>query len=414
MKSPLANSFSGIVGYKQYISGKAPGLAGVVARGQTLSIRLTRPDGSLLASLAEGVACAVPAGTPAKQGIDGIPSAGPYYIASYAPRQQLILRRNPNYHGDRPHHLNEIVYTIGIDPSRAVKEIESGNADYATDGLPATAATTFPAKYGPGSQAAKAGHQQYFISAASGIRYLHMNTSRPLFADSRLRRAVNYAIDRRALFAQEQKFPVSFFSGGPPTSDYLAPSIAGAREFHLYPLTPDLRRAKRLAGHRHATAMLYAPSLPPWPQEAQIIRNDLKPLGIDVQIKEFPVNWFFDRLPLLRHKPYDLAVSGWSVGLDPVEWLDIFGGLRLGQRYFGGSYSHFDNPSFDRGLQAAEKLSGTSRLRAFGRLELDLERLAPVAAIATTASQDFFSARIGCQLYQPFYGIDLGALCLRR
>jgi len=24
-----------------------------------------------------------------------------------------------------------------------------------------------------------------------------------------------------------------------------------------------------------------------------------------------------------------------------------------------------------------------------------------------------FSARIGCQLYQPMYGIDLAALCLR-
>src|SRR5262249_15612548 len=68
IKSPVANAFSDIVGYKQYISGKARGLAGVVASGQTLSIRLTRPDGAFLAHLAEGAACAVPAGTPAKQG----------------------------------------------------------------------------------------------------------------------------------------------------------------------------------------------------------------------------------------------------------------------------------------------------------------------------------------------------------
>ena len=29
------------------------------------------------------------------------------------------------------------------------------------------------------------------------------------------------------------------------------------------------------------------------------------------------------------------------------------------------------------------------------------------------AEQDFFSARVGCQVYQPIYGIDLGSLCLR-
>jgi hypothetical protein len=38
----------------------------------------------------------------------------------------------------------------------------------------------------------------------------------------------------------------------------------------------------------------------------------------------------------------------------------------------------------------------------------------PAAAIATNASRDFFSARIGCQVFQPVYFIDLAALCLRR
>ena len=31
----------------------------------------------------------------------------------------------------------------------------------------------------------------------------------------------------------------------------------------------------------------------------------------------------------------------------------------------------------------------------------------------TTAS-DLFSARIGCQTYQPLYGIDLATLCVRQ
>src|SRR5262249_19224376 len=153
-------------------------------------------------------------------------------------------------------------------------------------------------------------HQQYFVHASNGARYLHMNASRPLFASSRVRRAVSYAIDRRALAAQGQKSPVAIFSGGPPTGDYLNPAVAGARNVPVYPLGPALPRAKRLAGHLHATAIMYAASAPPWPQEAQIIQRDLRPLGIDVQIKEFPVNEFFARVTR-RGEPFDLAVSGW-------------------------------------------------------------------------------------------------------
>jgi hypothetical protein len=61
------------------------------------------------------------------------------------------------------------------------------------------------------------------------------------------------------------------------------------------------------------------------------------------------------------------------------------------------------------------KLSGAKRYRAASRLALELERdVAPVAAIETSTSLDFFSARIGCQVYQPVYGVDIASLCIRR
>jgi hypothetical protein len=61
------------------------------------------------------------------------------------------------------------------------------------------------------------------------------------------------------------------------------------------------------------------------------------------------------------------------------------------------------------------KLSGAKRYRAASRLALELQRdFAPAAAISWNAGRDFFSARIGCQVYQPYFGMDLAALCLRR
>ncbi|MGZ4332886.1 MAG: ABC transporter substrate-binding protein [Gaiellaceae bacterium] len=401
MKSPNAFLFSDV--------------RSVTADGSLLTIRLTHPDGGFLANLASAPVCAVPSGTPIDpQGINNIPSAGPYYIASYTPDRQLVLKRNPNYRGERPHRLDEVVWTLGVDPSRGLSEVESGKADYVAGDLPSTSGPGLAARYGPGSRAAKSGHQQYFVNTLPGGRWLHMNVSRRLFASLAMRKAVNYAIDRAAIVAEDRKFFVTNpFNVGDPTDDMLTPDTTGAKNFDIYPLHADLAKARRVAGHVHTTAVMYAATNPPWPQEAQLIARELKPLGIDVQIKTFPIGDFFARVGH-RGEPFDLAVSGWSFGSpDPSQPLGSFDGRTIGPNN-NNDFSYFQSPRFDAQLDAASKLAGPRRYRTYNRLALDLERdYAPVAPLATATSHDFFSARIGCQVYQPVFGIDLAALCLR-
>ena len=87
-----------------------------------------------------------------------------------------------------------------MSPGQSIEQIEAGKTDYTLDyGLVAGADARLASLYGPGSPAARAGRQRYFLSPAFGLDYLMLNTSRPLFADVKLRQAVNYAIDRRAL-----------------------------------------------------------------------------------------------------------------------------------------------------------------------------------------------------------------------
>ena len=240
-----------------------------------------------------------------------------------------------------------------------------------------------------------------------------MNTSRPLFSDVRLRRAVNYAIDRSALAAQGRRAAeINPFNAGTPTDDYVPPSASGAADFQVYPLSgPDLLRARHIAGRVRATAIMYTPNVSPSREEAQIVRRNLRPLGIDVQIKEFAIGDFFTRVTR-PGEPFDLAVSGYSFLSDPLEMLGLY---RRGGIIGAANISHFRNPAFDRKFAAAARLSGAKRYRAASLLALELQRdWAPSAVFATTASRDFFSARIGCQTYQPMWGIVLGALCLRR
>ena len=122
------------------MAGKAAHISGIVARGNTLTIRLVAPAPDLLTRLAVPFFCAVPIGTPFDpRGVRLVPSAGPYYVASYTPRQGVVLRRNPNYHGSRPHHMSRIELTVGVPQQRSVAQIEAGTADYSLDTVVPTA-----------------------------------------------------------------------------------------------------------------------------------------------------------------------------------------------------------------------------------------------------------------------------------
>ena len=72
-----------------------------------------------------------------------------------------------------------------------------------------------------------------------------------------------------------------------------------------------------------------------------------------------------------------------------------------------------NDPAYQRKLAKAARLSGPQRYLTYGKLDLDLARnAAPLAAFGYLTSNDFFSARIGCQTYE-IYGMDLAALCIR-
>ena len=72
---------------------------------------------------------------------------------------------------------------------------------------PPTRAPGLERRYGAGSPAARGGEQQYFVvPESSRSTMISLNTSRPLFANARMRRAANYAVDRRALAANGGTF----------------------------------------------------------------------------------------------------------------------------------------------------------------------------------------------------------------
>ena len=233
-----------------------------------------------------------------------------------------MLKRNPNYHGPRPHAFDEIDYETSIGSAQNVREIEAGTSDFAVVGdLPPTQLTSLATRYGPGSPAARAGKQRFFVNPLLGFVYLALNTSRPLFANADLRKAVNYALDRRA---------IAYEPSAQPTDQYLVPGVPGFRDTHVYPLTPDLAQAKRLARGHGGRAVLYAGIESFDREQAQLIKAELAPIGIDVQIKSFP-GFAMGHLIARRGEPFDMALVSWYVAYpDPSNILNyLFDGRSI-------------------------------------------------------------------------------------
>lgn len=409
MKAPLAYEFADITGAAEYMAGKTPHIAGVLAEGDKLTIRLLAPDPEILARMAQPIFCAVPSNTPIDpNGVRTLPSAGPYYIAAYTPGQSVVLLRNPNYHGSRPHRVDRIELDIGIPFQRAVANAQSGTADFTTIAGPGAGnqrglAAELAARYGPGSPAAKQGTQRYFVSPWSETDFFVLNTHRPLFSDVRLRRAVNFAIDRRALAALG--IPLD---AGParPTDHYLPPEIPGFIDRRSHPLAADPAHARALAEGGGKTAVLYTCDEPLCAEQAQILKTDLAAIGLQLQIKQFSVATMYTR-ENRPGEPFDIGFAIWIPDYpDPG---DVLGPLLT----TGGNVPSFTDRAYQRQLARAAQLTGPNRYLTYGKLDLDLARnAAPLIAYANTGSPDFFSARIGCQTY-GVYGVDLAALCIK-
>lgn len=304
---------------------------------------------------------------------------------------------------------------MGMSTGRAVAAVKAGSADYTSlatgpspnAGLAGTLsaeASQLAAHYGPGSAAAARGRQQYFVNPLMQLDYFILNTHRPLFSDVRLRQAVNYAIDRRALAALGDGFqPLPEH----PTDHYLPPPMPGYRNARVYPLTSDPAKATSLANGGGRTAVLYTCNVSPCPEQAQIVKTDLAAIGLSVQVKTFPISTLFASLTR-PNEPFDLAWQGWI-----TDYPDPFGMLNAVLESGATIEPSFNDPTYERKLAAAARLSGPERYLTYGSLDLDLARNgAPLAAFGNLSQFDFFSARIGCQAF-GFSGMDLAALCLR-
>lgn len=404
MQSGVGGDFEDVVGARAVHDGKTTKLVGATAKGRTLTLRLRQAVPDLPVRTA-GL-CAVPPGLTADpEGAKApLPSPAPYYVSEYVPGRQVVLERNRFYRGVRPQNVDRIVADLGVDAKSSADKVASGEVDYVWPG------PNFIQLVPKLAQRYGVNRSQFFVRPGFSLGVFHLNTSRPLFRNNvKLRQAVNFAVDRGALMRELGAHIAT------PTDQYLRPAMPAYRNERIYPLSgPDLRRARALADGRTRSgkAVFYTCTETECVGLAQIVAQNLKAIGLDVEIKQFPRLVLFEKL-LTPGEPYDIGRIFWNASSvpDPSFLNILFHGRTVGQPG-SSNLSYFDSPTYNRLLDRAAALSGPARHKAYGELDVQISRdAAPAIPYAIRNTITFVSARAGCVVLNP--GLDLTAVCLK-
>jgi ABC-type transport system substrate-binding protein len=222
-----------------------------------------------------------------------------------------------------------------------------------------------------------------------------------------VRKAVNFALDRRAINRQGGLY------GGAATDQILPRTMPGYRAASIYPLDgPDLETARRLMRGAKLNATLWTyPGAP----EATLIRENLKPIGIDVEIKQPPFEVLASQITNPK-TDYDMVLISWGTDYpDPYALLNLLlSGSRI-QPKGNTNLALFDDTVFDGRLASAARLSGQERYSTYGQIDVDIMRTAaPWAPLADPNNRELVSKRVGCYVAPGTYGaLDLAAVCLK-
>ena len=206
----------------------------------TVTFHLSAPDPDFLFALTMPFAYAVPSGSPDVLGeTETFPATGPYVIDRYEPGKEVDLVRNPEFRSwseaVRPDGFpDQIVWRLGSDQAAMVEDTLAGKADLVF--VP-------PSDRIVELSSSHAG--QLHLTPRPNTVYMDLNTQAPPFDDVRVRRALNFAVDR----SEVEALAGGEFHAG---CQILPPNLPGFVSYCPYTRhpngtwTPDLERAQEL------------------------------------------------------------------------------------------------------------------------------------------------------------------------
>jgi peptide/nickel transport system substrate-binding protein len=388
-------------------------------RAGTVTLRLTHPDPDLLPAL--GLPAFAPAPADAGTGAGVRPGTGPYRIARFVAGKLIDFARNPYFEEWAPaaqpagYPDRILLYSDGS-PSSDIAAVLGGRADYTFD-APTPVELQNIQLHEPGLLHA---------DPLPDTDFLDLNTREAPFNNVRVRQALNFAVDRRAIAA---------LYGGPaaatPTCQIIPATVPGHVPYCPYTRdpspsgrwsAPDLPRARGLivaSGTRgeSVTVLTEAPS-GPWDEPAaRYIVGLLRRLGYHARLRVLTENQLAAARVNYRH-PLQIDTNSWIADFpSPSQWVTAFlscAAWRPPTRL--DNHSQFCAPAVDRLATRASQLEPTDPGEAddlWARADRRITNLAPWIPTVTETETDLVSRRVGNYEWVPSIGALLDQLWVR-
>ena len=299
----------------------------------TVEVTTTQPFPVLLNKLA--FILIVPAGSPEE--IDHPIGTGPYRLESYTPKKRLALTAYADYWGGAPPEP-KVEFVPEPDVEKRIQALTTGEADIIQE---PGAANIERIRAAPGSSVA--------AQDSLGAHYLLLRPDRPPFDDPRVRRAVDLALDRRALVEKV------LHGEGTPLGQMVGRNVFGYAP-DLEPTSPDLDQARALlASAGYADGLdVDAPYRPGRGPELEAVREQLARVGIRLHPSEH--SWA-ELFPHLLAGDHDFYFGGWfCLSADASDLFDAMVHTRDAARGYGASnFNRFSNPRLDEGIEQTSR-----------------------------------------------------------
>jgi peptide/nickel transport system substrate-binding protein len=300
----------------------------------TVVLKFKEPSFEALFHLGMNTAVILDAKGAADEGTNPI-GTGPYKLSSWTKGSSIALDKWDGYRDPAKIAIAHATFRFISDPSAAVAAMLAGDVD------------AFPrfANVQALDQFRKDPRFQVLVGGTEGKTILAMNNKRKPLDDVRVRRAIAYAIDRKAIIDGAMN------GLGAPIGSHLTPNDPGYVDLTgTYPHDPA--KAKALLKEAGvATPLQLSLILPPPPyarQGGEIIAAQLAEVGIQAKIQD--VEWAQWLSGVYKDKNYDLTI------ISHVEPLDI--GIYANPNY----YFQYDSQAF-RDIYA--KVAAAPDLAAF-------------------------------------------------
>lgn len=386
VNSPGVPFYRHVVGAERVLAGTDSVLPGVIARGDSLYIRLVRPDPIFLQIFSMSFSSPLP-----REWVERWPdrfsrhtvATGPFRIAEYVPRQRVLLVRNADYWGT-PAWLDTLELRLSVSPINAVAMIRRGEADGGFFEVPAPEYARL--------RSDSLWKRQIEIGDGLNTWYLFMNVRREPFDDVRVRQAVCWAIDRRAI--------VKVWSGkAVPAGEFLPPSMPGAAPLNRY-FGPDTAKARALlreAGYPNGLDVtLHGFTIEPTNREAAVIQQNLAAVGIRAKLS---LSESAAYTSFAEDTSNHVAFGQYAWYADYVDPSNFFDTLLNGRRItaiHNENLSLYDEPQVNALMERAMATADDSaRARLWTEVDRRVMDDAPVCPTVHVFSSRLYAPRVG-------------------